>query len=77
MAGAITWTTKGKAKKGQKKVKLKGIKERKELVPLMVGSYFTHSPSNVTSMQIMRSNSNRRFRTSISHQCNLLFYNRG
>jgi hypothetical protein len=29
----------------------------KELVPFMVGSYFTRIPSIVTYMQIMRSNS--------------------
>jgi hypothetical protein len=53
-------------KEGQRKVKKCGhlarTKEGKELVPLVVGSYLTHKPSNVTFIQIMRSNSNRRFR---------------
>jgi len=30
-------------------------------------SYFTHSPSNIVSLQIIRSNGNRRFRTNIFH----------
>jgi len=68
---------KGRPKKGQEEAKLRGIEERKELVLLMVGNYFTHSPSKVTSMQIMSSNSNRMFRTSISHQCNFPLYSGG
>jgi hypothetical protein len=46
-------------------------------VSLMVRSYFTHGSSNVTCMQIVGCNSNGRFRTNITHQCNFPFYNRG
>jgi hypothetical protein len=42
----------------------------------MVESYFTHNPSNVTYMQMVRSNSNMRSRRSISRQCNFPFYNK-
>jgi hypothetical protein len=42
------------------------IKEKRELVPLVGESYLTHSSSNVTCMQIMRSNNNRRSETSIT-----------
>jgi len=35
-----------------------GTKVGRELVPLMVRSYLTHNPSDVVSMQIVRSNSN-------------------
>jgi hypothetical protein len=52
-------------------------KERRELIPLMVGSYFTHNLSNVTHMQIMTSNSNRKSRTNIFYQCNLPLHNKG
>ncbi len=65
-------------REGQRKAKSaqpEGTKEGKELVPLMVGIYFTHNPSNVTYMQII-SNSNRRPRASISHQGSLPFYSR-
>jgi hypothetical protein len=64
--------------KGQRKVKtLARTKEGKELVLLVVGSYFTHSPSYVACMQIMRPNSIRKSRTNISRQCNLPFYSKG
>jgi hypothetical protein len=43
---------------------------------MIIGNYFTHNPSNVTYMQIVRSNSNRRLRTSITCQHNLPFYNK-
>jgi hypothetical protein len=43
----------------------------------VVGDYLTHGPSNVTCMQIVRSNITRRSRTSITRQCNLLLYNKG
>jgi hypothetical protein len=76
VAKTITHTTKGRPKKGQKDVKPKGTKEGRELVPFMVESYFTHSPSNVICMQIVKFNSNKRFRTSIICQCNLFFYNK-
>jgi hypothetical protein len=45
-----------------------------EPVPLIVGNYFTHNPSNVVDMQIMGFNSNGRFRISITCQCNLPSY---
>jgi hypothetical protein len=66
MVGTITQKTKGKAKERSKDVQLARIKEGRELVPSMVGSYFIHSPFNVACMQIMKSNSNRSFKTSIS-----------
>jgi hypothetical protein len=53
------------------------IKERRELVAIVVRSYLNHNPFNVTYMQIMRFNSTRRFKTSISHQHNLSFYSKG
>jgi len=68
--------TKGKAKKKPKDMQPTRTKEGRELVPFAVGSYLTHSTSNVTCMQIVRSNSNRRLRTSISCQHNLLLYNK-
>jgi len=49
-------------------------KKKRELVPLVVGSYFTHGPSNVAYMQIVKSNSNGRPRTSITRECNLPLY---
>ncbi len=63
----ITLKTKGKAKERPKDTQLVGTKDKGELVPLMVGSYLTYSLSIVVNMQIMRSNSNRRFRTIISY----------
>ncbi len=38
-------------------------KREKELVPLAIGSYLTHGPSNVSHMQIITSNSNVKFCT--------------
>jgi len=43
---------KGRPKKGQKDTQPLGTKEWRDLVPLMVGSYFTHSPFTVTYMHI-------------------------
>jgi hypothetical protein len=51
-------------------------REGRKLVPLVVGSYLTHKPSNVANMQIVKSNSNRRSRTSISRQLNIYLYNK-
>jgi hypothetical protein len=49
--------TKGKAKERLKNTQPKETKEGRELDPLVViGNYLTHSPSNVTCMQIVRSN---------------------
>jgi hypothetical protein len=58
MAKTITRETK---REGQRKAKRwiahkNWNKERANL--LMVGSYLTHNPSNVTCMQIMRSSNN-------------------
>jgi hypothetical protein len=66
IAITITRKTKGKAKERPKDAEPIGTKEGRELVPLMVGSYFTHNPYNVTCMQIVRFNNNRRFKISIS-----------
>jgi len=77
MVGTIMQQTKGKAKKRPKDVHPIGIKERRKLIPLMVGNYFTHNPLDVVCMQIMRSKNNKRLRTNISCQCNLPFYSKG
>jgi hypothetical protein len=64
---------KGKAKERPKDIQPpKNQKKGRE-----PGSYLTHNPFNVANMQIVRSNSNGRSRTSITHQCNLPLYNRG
>jgi len=47
MVGTIMWKTKGKAKERPKNKEPIGTIEGRELVPLVVGSYFTHNPSNV------------------------------
>jgi hypothetical protein len=77
MAGNITEKTKGEAKEKPKDSQLAGIKERRELVPLVVRSYLTHTPSNVASMEIVRSGNNKMFRTSISSLTYLSLYNIG
>jgi hypothetical protein len=77
MAGTIPHNTKGKAKARSKDTESVRTKEGKELVPLTVGSYFTHNPSNVANMQIVRSNSNKRSRTSFSYQRNIPLYSKG
>jgi hypothetical protein len=74
MAGTITGETK---REGQKTNNLQEPKKGNELVFLVVGSYLTHSPFNVTCMQIVRSNNNGRFKTNITCQCNLPFYDKG
>jgi hypothetical protein len=76
MVGTITQKTKGKAIERPTKVQPTGTKEGRKLIPLMVRSYLIHSPSNVTYMQIVRSKNNNRFKTNISHQSNLPFYNK-
>jgi len=48
-----------------------GTKLGRELVPLVARSYLTHDLPSVACMQIVRSNSNSRPRTSISCQHNL------
>jgi hypothetical protein len=54
---------KGRPKKGRMMCRPGGTKEGRDLVLLVVGSYLTHSPSNVVCMQIVRSNRNSRSRT--------------
>jgi hypothetical protein len=71
-------TKMGRPKKAKRRTtpraqKEKGPKRGRELVSLAVGSYFTHGPSNVKNMQIVRFNSNGRLRTNITYQCNLPF----
>jgi hypothetical protein len=59
MAQTITGETKREGQKRPKDAQPAGTEKKgRELVPLVVGSYLTHGPSNVTCMQIMRSNSN-------------------
>jgi hypothetical protein len=70
-------TKRGRPKKGQKMHNLKGPKRRRELVSFVVGNYFTHNISNVTSMQIVRSNSSGRFKINITYQYNLPLCNKG
>jgi hypothetical protein len=77
MVGTITRKTKKKANERPKDKQPAKTKKRKKLVPLMVGNYFTHGPSNVTCMQIMKFNTNGRFRTSITYQHNLFLFSKG
>jgi hypothetical protein len=73
MAITITWETK---RDGQKTNNLQEPKKGRELVPLVVGSYLTHSPSIVTCMQIVKFNNNGRSKTRITCQCNFRLYSR-
>jgi hypothetical protein len=50
VAGTITRKTKGEAKERSIDTQLVGTKEWRELVPLVVGGYLTHGPSNVPYM---------------------------
>jgi hypothetical protein len=69
MARTILGATKRvRPKKGQKTHNPKGPKIGKELVSLVVGSYLTHGPSNVTTMQIVKSNNSGRSRPNITYQ---------
>jgi len=45
---------KNEVQKRSKDAHLTGTKERKELVPLLVGSYFTHNPCNVGLLHVNR-----------------------
>jgi hypothetical protein len=77
MAGIIQWgDKKGSPKKGQKMHNLQSPKRGRELVSLVVRNYLTHGHSNVTCMQIMRSNSSESSRTSITCQCDHPFYSK-
>jgi hypothetical protein len=68
----------GKVKEGLKYAQpIRTKKKGRKLVLFMVGSYFTHSPSNVASMQIVKSNNNGRSKTNITCQHNLFLYNKG
>jgi len=77
MVETITWKIKGKARERPKDTQPTRTKEGKERVCFVVGSYFTTALLNVTCMQIVRFNNNKKYKTSISHQCNLLFYDKG
>ncbi len=61
---------------GQKMHNLQEPKKGRELVLLVVGSYFTHNISNVAYMQIMRFNINGMHRINIASQHNLPLYSR-
>jgi hypothetical protein len=75
MARTITRETKKESqKKAKRQTTRKNQKKRRKLIPFVVGSYLTHCPSNVTYMQIVKSNNNGRSRTSITCQCNLPLY---
>jgi hypothetical protein len=63
-----------KAKERPRRQVAQRNQRRERASPSMVGSYLTHNPSNFTCMQIMKSDSNRRSSTNISHQCNLPIY---
>jgi hypothetical protein len=63
-------------REGQKMNHPQEPKKGSELVLLVIGSYLTHNPSNVICMQ-MRSNNNGRFKTSITCQRSLPFYDKG
>jgi hypothetical protein len=70
-------TKRGRPKKGQKTYSPKGPKRGRELVSLVVGSYFIHNAFNVTNVKIMISNNSERSRTSIIYQQNLPLHNKG
>jgi len=77
MVGTMTRKTKWKAKERPKNAQPTRTKEGRKLVLFVVGRYFNHKPFNVVCMQIVGSNSNRRYKTNIYCQCNLPFSNRG
>jgi hypothetical protein len=66
----------GKPKARPKDAQPQGLKKGSELVFLVIGNYFTHSPFNVNCMQIMRFKNNGRPKTSIACKHNLSFYSR-
>ncbi len=69
---------KGRSKKGQNMNSPQEPEKGRDLVPLVVGSYTTPlMSSNVAQMQIVRSNSNGRSRTSITYQHNFFSYSKG
>jgi hypothetical protein len=59
MVGTIIGETKAKAKERPNDAQLTRTKNKGQaLIPLVLENYLTHNPSNVTYMQIVRSNSN-------------------
>jgi len=60
MVGSITLKTKGKAKERPKDTQPARTKEGRELIHVVEGSYLTHSPSNVTSMEKAHSSCGRK-----------------
>jgi hypothetical protein len=70
-------TKRGGQRKAKGCITYKNQKKRRELIPLVVGTYLTHNPYNVTYMQIMKSNNNGRSKTNITQQHNLPFYRKG
>jgi hypothetical protein len=74
MAGTIIGETKREGqRKARRRIACKNQKKGRELASLVVGSYFTHNPSHVICMQIVRSNSNERSRISITPNTIFLF----
>jgi hypothetical protein len=71
MVETITQKIKGKGKERPKDAQSTRTKEGRELIVFVVGIYFTHNLFNVACMQIVRSNSNKRYKTNISCQHNL------
>jgi hypothetical protein len=65
MAKTIKGRQKWKAKERPKNAQSTGTKKGRGLKPLVIGSYFTHGPFNVTNMQIVKFNSNGRSRKNI------------
>ncbi len=59
-------TKRRRSKKGQETHNRKGPKRGRGPISLAVGSYFTHGPSNVTCMQIVRFNSTGRSKINIT-----------
>jgi hypothetical protein len=66
MVETIIGETKREGQRNAKGCTARKNQKRRELVPFVVGNYFTHSPFNVTYIQIMRYNSNGRSRISIT-----------
>jgi hypothetical protein len=77
MARTITRRQKSEGqRKAKRRTAPRNQRKERELVPLEVGSYLTHGLSNVVYMQIVRSNSNKKYKTSITCQHNLPFYSK-
>jgi hypothetical protein len=76
-AKTITRKTKRKAQKRSTDAQPTRMKEGRELVPLIVESYFTHNFSNVTYMQIMSLKIIGGLEQASPVKKNLLLYGRG